>query len=65
MNEWFVLCWSNVRSQAMGRGQRTQQQPASDGEGAACGGGAGHHFTPDIVFTVLRWGVFRRWSGES
>ena len=56
MNEWFVLCWSNVRSQAMGRGQRTQQQPASDGEGAACGGGAGHHFTPDIVFTaVLRW----------
>merc|ERR1712073_259454 len=33
MNEWFVLCWSNVRSQAMGRGQRTQQQPASDGEG--------------------------------
>jgi len=50
----------------MGRGQRTQQQPASDGEGAACGEArAGHHFTPDIVFTVLRWGVFRRWSGES
>ena len=36
---------------------RTQQQPASGGEELRVVrvARAGHHFTPDIVFTVLRW----------
>ena len=51
MNEWFVLCWSNVRSQAMGRGHGHSSSRLRVARVAR----AGHHFTPDIVFTVLRW----------
>ena len=45
------------REPSDGTRPRTQQQPASGGEELRVVrvAGAGHHFTPDIVFTVLRW----------
>ena len=57
MNEWFVLCWSNVRSQAMGRGHghSSSRRLTARELRVVRVARAGHHFTPDIVFTVLRW----------
>jgi len=64
-----MVCTVLVKCQEPSDGTRPADTAAAGvwwGSGAACGEArAGHHFTPDIVFTVLRWGVFRRWSGES